>query len=88
MNKKSPIERFETFLSRLEISLAVNPRQKQEIIDEIRSDLLAQVKGFQEEGKSEAEAVDLAIEEMGEPEALAQSLSDVVPPLSTGPIRP
>ena len=86
MNNETVIERFETFLDRLENSLSVNPQKKREIIDEVRSDLLAQVKGFQEEGKSESEAVDLALEDMGDPEALARSLSEVVPPLSTGPV--
>ena len=86
MNNQSLIERFETFLNRLENSLVVDPQKKREIIDEIRSDLRAQVKGLQEEGKSESEAVDLALEEMGDPETLGRSLSEVVPPLSTGPV--
>ena len=87
MNDGSLLERFETYLDRLDRSLTVSAPKKREIVDEIRSDLLAQVKRHQGAGKSEAEAVDLALEEMGDPNELAHSLSEVVPPLSTGPVK-
>ena len=87
MKNSNVLEQAETFLGQFENALKLPDHKRREIVDEVRGDLLAQVQGYQKEGRSEGEAVDLTLNAMGDPVELARQIKDVVPPLSTGLMR-
>lgn len=87
MSELPILERFDSYFEGLETALRVPESRKREILDEIRGDLRNQIHDLRESGKSESEAVDLVLAEMGDPALLGHQLSETVAPFSTGPVR-
>lgn len=60
-------ERVNDFLRDLEEALGRSGRQSEEIAEEVRADLEAHMERLQGEGRSESEAVELALRDLGNP---------------------
>ena len=73
-------ERVNDFLRSLEKALGGPGRRSEGILGEVRADLEAHVKRYQAEGQSEDEAVEHALDEMGNPYELAHHVRQEIPP--------
>lgn len=80
-------DQIEHFLSRLELQLRLPKHRKQEVVDELRSDLLTQKAAHMAAGKTQQEAQTRVLESLGDPDSLASELSSTVAPSSGGAIR-
>lgn len=76
-----------TYLESLEQALRLPPEQARPVVDEVRSDLLAHVQRYVDQGQEESQAVTLAIEEMGPADELAAQMRAAIPPLGNYNIR-
>lgn len=75
-------EKVEEFFKQLEDSFSGSEEQAQEISEELRSDFDEHLKRFEGEGRSEDEAVELALAEMGNPYELGHKMRQEVPPFA------
>lgn len=82
----SIVDRSEEFFDRLETALGSPSPQTREVVREVRADFRAQVAALREGGMEEGAAVDQVLADLGEPEALAAGMQQVLPPLSSGPV--
>ncbi|BCX47979.1 hypothetical protein HAHE_18870 [Haloferula helveola] len=79
MNETSH-QRIDGFLSRLEGALTGPASRSRDIVNEVKADLDDHIERFRANGLSEDEAVDRALEEMGNPYELAHQVGREVPP--------
>jgi hypothetical protein len=86
-DREAVLERVEGYLDEAERSLELPPERKREVVDEMRADMMGLVARYRDEGKSESEAVDLALAEMGPVGEVSREIGSVVPPLSTGWVK-
>lgn len=77
--------RIEEFLRSFAQALGHPAGSRDAIIAEIRADLAAHIERYQSAGKSPAEAVDLALAELGDPQELAREIRPAAAPLD-GPV--
>jgi hypothetical protein len=73
-------EKLNIFIRSLHEAIGKRGRQSEEILGEVRADLEWHVQRFQAKGRSEDEAVDLALGEMGNPYELAHKMLREIPP--------
>jgi hypothetical protein len=81
MNETSR-EKVDRFVRSLEEALGGSPGQAQGVVAEVRTDLESHIRRGREQGMSDAEAVDRALAEMGDPQQLAQRVRREIPPFA------
>ena len=80
-------KRVVDFLERFEKSLRIAPDHRRDAVDEVRADLVAHIEHHAAEGCDEAEAVDRALNEMGDPDTLARQIGAAAPAFNHPALR-
>jgi hypothetical protein len=75
-------EKAEEFFRQLEDAFSGSKEQAREITEELRADFDEHLKRFEGEGKSEDEAIELSLAEMGNPYELGHKMGQEVPPFA------
>jgi len=87
MNSRLITDRVLDYLDALERALQLAPQQARRIVDEVRADLVDQIRRRVEQGRSEPEAVDAALDDLGPPAELARRIRDEAAPEGDAVLR-
>lgn len=80
MNENNILKRSDDFLCEFRKALKLPSPQADKIVDEVSADLLDHVRDHTAKGMSEAKALDVALEDLGDPVALARTISETAKP--------